>query len=117
MSDVRADDPRATLKAIVAQLSDASAALTITAQNTTNSSALLQILNASIAIKHASDQAAQALLAQDDDVFDHLAEQVRKQAAVLDGVETHLQRIINDVRTAATVIGFIAQAAAEIAKL
>jgi hypothetical protein len=78
---------------------------------------LLQIANEMSAIQTLINQAAQAQAAATDTMLAAATTSLKTQSTMLQEMEAHITKIVDDANTAGQIVGYIAQALVVIAKL
>jgi hypothetical protein len=107
----------ATLSDLVKQLSLVLSGILTAARASTDTTAILKLQNEYAATQTLVNQAAQAQVAADDSLFGQAVTGLKAQATMLTDMEDQINAVVKDVETAATIVGYIAQAVTLIGRL
>jgi hypothetical protein len=103
-------DDQATLAQLIDELSSALPEILAAERATSDVTKLLKLNAEYSAIQTLVTQATQAQIAADDALFGQAIVALKKQATMLEDMETQLHGLVDDVEKAAKIVGFIAQA-------
>jgi hypothetical protein len=106
-----------TINQLIDQLSLLLADLLTAARATADHVKLIKIHNEYAAVQSIMNQAAQAQAAANDTLFNQVISPLKKQAAILQGLESQIKSIVADVALVGRIVGYAAQAIILLSKL